>query len=60
MDAEYSCPYCGEPISLWLDETGGTSQHYIEDCSICCRPITIQVHVDENGEPTATLQRDDD
>jgi hypothetical protein len=59
MDAECSCPYCGEPISLWLDEGGGSSQKYVEDCSICCRPMQVYVYVDENGEASASVERDD-
>ncbi|HTU62612.1 MAG TPA: CPXCG motif-containing cysteine-rich protein [Polyangiales bacterium] len=60
MDAECSCPYCGEPISLWLDEAGGGTQRYVEDCSVCCRPMTVHVYIDENGEASASVQRDDD
>jgi hypothetical protein len=59
MDAECSCPYCGEPISLWLDEGGGSSQKYVEDCAICCRPMQVYVYVDENGEASASVERDD-
>ena len=29
------CPYCGEPIELVLDVSGG-AQDYTEDCSVCC------------------------
>ena len=35
-----SCPYCGAPIELLLDLSGG-SQDYVEDCEVCCRPIEI-------------------
>ena len=60
MDAECACPYCGEIISLWLDEAGGSSQQYVEDCSVCCRPLQVYVHVDEDGEVAASVQREDD
>lgn len=36
------CPYCGELIELLLDDSV-TEQSYIEDCSVCCRPIVVQV-----------------
>lgn len=39
------CPYCGEPIELVIDASAG-DQHYIEDCTVCCRPITVIVSVD--------------
>jgi hypothetical protein len=39
-----SCPYCGEPIELIVDESAGESE-YVEDCEVCCRPIVIQVRI---------------
>jgi Cysteine-rich CPXCG len=40
------CPYCGESIELLVD-TSIDHQHYIEDCSVCCRPIELDVTADE-------------
>ena len=57
MEIDCTCPYCGEPISLWIDTGGGSSQRYVEDCAVCCRPIDVAVASDENGEPTATVER---
>ena len=34
------CPYCGERISVLIDNSVETQQ-YIEDCEVCCRPITV-------------------
>jgi hypothetical protein len=48
------CPYCGEPIELLLDGSAG-EQSYIEDCAVCCRPITVRVAVDDEGEPWAEV-----
>ena len=43
-----SCPYCGESIQVLIDpEEAG--QAYIEDCQVCCRPITIKVVIDAGG-----------
>ncbi|VCU66728.1 hypothetical protein [Pseudomonas synxantha] len=44
----YDCPYCGEVVETTVDLSGG-DQTYIEDCQVCCRPITfnLQVHGDE-------------
>lgn len=42
------CPYCGEPIDIWIDLSGG-SQSYIEDCQVCCRPIQLVISVDSDG-----------
>lgn len=38
--AEVSCPHCGESITLFLD-LSVESQSYIEDCSVCCQPMTV-------------------
>jgi len=42
----YSCPYCGSKNSLLVDFTAGPSQEFITDCEICCRPISIRLHLD--------------
>ena len=54
-----SCPYCGEPISLLVD-CSVEFEEYIEDCSVCCRPIEIFSTVDTDGTPTLTIKRDSD
>jgi hypothetical protein len=38
------CPYCGESIEIVVD-TSIQEQEYIEDCQVCCRPITLRVEV---------------
>ncbi|MBI1860999.1 MAG: CPXCG motif-containing cysteine-rich protein [Deltaproteobacteria bacterium] len=43
-----SCPFCGQRISVLIDPSAG-EQSYIEDCSVCCRPIQFSVHC-EHGE----------
>lgn len=49
LDArDVACPYCGEIITLMLDASAG-AQHYIEDCAVCCRPITVVVEVEDDG-----------
>jgi hypothetical protein len=60
METDCACPYCGEAISLWVDAGGGTNQSYVEDCSVCCRPINVHISVDDDGEAYASVQRDDD
>jgi hypothetical protein len=53
------CPYCGEAIELLIDDSVG-DQRYIEDCQVCCRPITISVTLDETGEPQVDVRAEDD
>ena len=40
-----NCPYCGEPIEILVDDSV-EHQQYIEDCSVCCRPINVEVSID--------------
>ena len=47
--AEVTCPYCWETIELSLDLSAG-DQSYIEDCPVCCRPMTVRLTVGEDGE----------
>jgi hypothetical protein len=52
------CPYCGEKIELFIDSSID-EQSYIEDCSVCCRPIELTVIiVDEDVSIFA--KRDDE
>jgi cysteine-rich CPXCG protein len=44
--AEVSCPYCGEVITLLLD-LSVEEQSYIEDCSVCCQPMTVSYRAAE-------------
>jgi hypothetical protein len=59
MEVELSCPYCGEPLSLVVDETGGRAQTYIEDCAVCCQPIEVSAEVDAD-EFDVQVRRIDD
>jgi hypothetical protein len=49
-DGSYVCDSCGEDIIIPLDGTGGSSQEYVEDCPVCCRPHLIRVTFDPDGE----------
>ena len=42
----FTCPHCGERISMLLDLSAG-SQSYIEDCEVCCNPIEVSYQVEE-------------
>lgn len=44
-----SCPYCGEAISVLIDDSL-PEQSYVEDCQVCCRPIVLYVTVDSDGD----------
>lgn len=48
QESAISCPYCGEEITILVDESV-EEQQYIEDCQVCCRPIDIRVIVSASG-----------
>ncbi|HEY0863660.1 MAG TPA: CPXCG motif-containing cysteine-rich protein [Lacunisphaera sp.] len=43
------CPHCGESFSLALDLSEGSAEFTV-DCEVCCRPMTVSVRVDDDGE----------
>jgi len=43
-----SCPYCGEAFETQADASSGSCT-YVEDCQVCCQPIEMELHVDEDG-----------
>ena len=42
IETEISCPHCGESFPLQID-TSLAEQSFIEDCSVCCRPIALSI-----------------
>jgi len=58
-EVDVDCPYCGESIGLLVDTSAGP-QEYVEDCAVCCRPMTVRLTVDRDGEPGVSVLREDD
>lgn len=48
QETDITCPYCGEIITIFIDESQEEHQ-YVEDCQVCCRPINIRVSVGFGG-----------
>jgi len=42
LETQIDCPHCGESFPLQID-TSLPEQLLIEDCSVCCRPITLNI-----------------
>jgi hypothetical protein len=40
-----TCPYCWETIEIGLDASV-EQQQYVEDCSVCCRPIVVRYRIE--------------
>jgi hypothetical protein len=41
-EIEMACPHCGEFFPLRIDTSQG-DHVTIEDCTVCCRPITLRL-----------------
>ena len=53
------CPYCGQTVEVLIDCTI-THQEYIEDCQVCCKPITICVRVSDDANPQVDARQEDE
>lgn len=58
-ERDINCPYCGETISVMLDDSAG-EQEYYEDCSVCCRPILFRLKFNELFNLTLDVKTDDE
>ena len=52
------CPYCWQIIEINID-CSLVLQEYIEDCQVCCNPITLDVRLDSEGQPTVNARQED-
>jgi hypothetical protein len=43
------CPYCGETVEIDIEPLE-EAQTFIEDCTVCCRPIQYEVAVNAEDE----------
>ena len=58
-ERESYCPYCGESISLLIDNSID-NQEYVEDCQVCCSPILISVEIDHDGNIFINTKRENE
>ena len=40
------CPHCGESFEVHIDSAEDGQTMY-EDCRVCCKPMSLQVQVEE-------------
>jgi hypothetical protein len=45
--ADYTCAFCGEVNTTFVDLSAGNRQSYIEDCQVCCCPNVLYLQVDD-------------
>jgi hypothetical protein len=43
VHAEVICAHCGEMFALEID-TSERRQTFVQDCEVCCRPMTLSIH----------------
>jgi hypothetical protein len=60
MEISVDCPYCGEPLELYVDPSGGSTQKYVEDCAVCCQPMEVIVEIEGEDEASVSVRRFDD
>lgn len=58
QERDIQCPYCGEMMTVLLD-CSVSHQVYIEDCQICCKPMTLDVVVDLDGDVIVQVMNED-
>lgn len=49
MDTKHQiieCPHCGHKMHIDLDYSNG-DQDYFEDCTNCCNPIHLNLHIND-------------
>ena len=51
------CPHCGENITLVVDLSSG-DQNYVEDCSVCCKPIDFEIQCDGEQVQSVTASKE--
>jgi len=60
LDSHYiQCPYCWEQIELSIDNSI-EEQQYVEDCQVCCNPISITVNIAPNGSAQVEARQEND
>ena len=56
----FDCPSCGERIESAADPSQGSSQQYVEDCQVCCRPNLLTILFNEDGRVEASTEPETD
>lgn len=59
VEKTITCPYCSELISVLIDGSI-EQQSYIEDCSVCCQPINLNVNILSEDDVAVEAYRDDE
>lgn len=54
------CPWCGEPVDLFLEPSGEASkEEFVEECPACSHDFLVIVEYDMAGTPHVAVRRDE-
>jgi len=56
---DVQCPYCGEWVELAV-ERAMAGETCGEDCPVCCRPMVIEVRIDDRSVLHVSARREND
>ena len=59
-EASFFCDYCNQENVIPIDVSEGTTQDYVEECAVCCRPNVVHVEIDDEGVPLVRSERAQD
>lgn len=48
LEYRFTCPYCWESITMLL-EPSPQDQAYVEDCEVCCNPISVRYRAEDGA-----------
>jgi len=57
VESSVQCPFCFEEIDILVDPSED-QQTYIEDCSVCCRPIRLVVQCSDGEFVSVQAERE--
>ena len=43
----FTCPHCWEQVSILVDKSAGGTQRFVEDCEVCCNPLSFVVRIED-------------
>ena len=56
IDVTYLCAACGSENETAVDPSGGSHQHYTEDCAVCCRPNVLDIRIEPGPLVTVSVE----
>lgn len=59
---ETTCPFCGEPteidVEVDLEDASPGAHTFVQDCDVCCRPISVRLRIGADGSAQTDTDRD--